>query len=195
MIEKWKDVKGFEGKYQVSNLGRVRSFQRCKPNENKILKHEIMWNGYSRVGLCVKEKKKRCKIHRLVAEAFIPNPDNLPEVNHKDGNKLNNHADNLEWVSRADNMKHAYANKLLRRNGENNGRSKLSKSDVDYIRGVYRKRDKEYGARPLAEKYGVRRQHIYEIISNRAWRQGDNDYKFLHYSDNAPQCVYNTNCL
>ena len=91
----WKDIEGYEGLYQVSNMGRVRSLTR----NNIILKKTITNRGYERVPLYKNKKSKLFRVHRLVANAFIPNPDNLPQVNHKDENKLNNCVDNLEWCT------------------------------------------------------------------------------------------------
>ena len=96
MEEIWKDIKGFEGKYQVSNLGRVRGFVRVK---GKILSYHPSSDGYLRAELRKDGKKIRFYVHRLVAQAFISNPDNLPEVNHKDEDKTNNKVDNLEWCT------------------------------------------------------------------------------------------------
>lgn len=96
MDEIWKDIKGYEGLYQVSNLGRVKSLGNLQNKKEKLLKTNIC-NGYYAVYLYKNSKKKICLCHRLVAEAFIPNPKNLPFVNHKDDNKLNNRMDNLEW--------------------------------------------------------------------------------------------------
>lgn len=95
--EIWKDCKGYEGLYQVSNIGRVWNVK-----EQRYLKGGLKQNGYCRVTLrCRNGKQKTENIHRLVALAFLPNPDNLPCVNHKDENKQNNHIDNLEWCSYA----------------------------------------------------------------------------------------------
>lgn len=107
MKEIWKDIKGYEGLYQVSNLGRVKSMDRCVKTINnstrlikgKVLSAYITSNGYYRLSLCKEGVEKRYFVHRLVAEAFIQNPDNLPQINHKDENKLNNCVDNLEWTS------------------------------------------------------------------------------------------------
>lgn len=99
MKEIWKDVKGFEGLYQVSNIGNVR--------RKKHLLFKTLRNYYG-VKLCKNNIKCFKYIHRLVAEAFIPNPDNKPQVNHIDGNKLNNNVNNLEWVTISENGKHAY---------------------------------------------------------------------------------------
>lgn len=97
-IEVWKDILGYEGLYQISNLGRVKSF--VKTSDGKILKQRKPKNMYNYVVLTKKNnKKKTLKIHRLVAEAFIPNPNRLPCINHKDENKQNNNANNLEWCS------------------------------------------------------------------------------------------------
>jgi len=105
MQEIWKDVNGYEGLYQVSNLGRVESLQR---DVNLILKPRLRRDGYLIVSLSKNGKVKSKPIHRLVATAFIPNPDNKKTVNHKDGNKLNNHVTNLEWNTSSENNKHAY---------------------------------------------------------------------------------------
>ena len=108
--EVWKDIKGYEGLYQVSNLGRVKSLQRtCKGGHNctRIVKEKILKQcycgidrDYLNVKLCKDSKIKTIQVHRLVAQAFIPNPDNLPQVNHKNEfEKWNNSVDNLEWCT------------------------------------------------------------------------------------------------
>ncbi len=107
MQEIWKDVKDYEGLYQVSNLGRVKSLgirfirSNLKPYTKlpRILSQIGCKNGYKKVELTNNGFSKRYYVHRLVAEAFIPNPDNLPEVNHKDEIASNNHVDNLEWCT------------------------------------------------------------------------------------------------
>lgn len=105
MEEIWKDIKGYEGKYQISNLGKIKSLI----GNSKILKPEIR-TGYYSVELCKNGKRIHKRIHRLVAETFIPNPDNLPQVNHRDENKLNNQLDNLEWCDNTYNSQ--YPNNL-----------------------------------------------------------------------------------
>lgn len=108
MEEIWKPVKGFEGYYEVSNLGRVRSIDRVVVdnvrNCERLLKGKILIqrnnsNGYMGIMFCKEHKLYNKYVHRLVAETFIPNPDNLPQVNHKDEDKSNNRADNLEWCT------------------------------------------------------------------------------------------------
>ena len=112
-MEVWKDIEGFNGKYQVSNYGNVRSFSRWK--NGGLLKFGKTKTGYYFVNLVKNGRKdvKDFRVHRLVAIAFLDNPKNLPEVNHIDGNKLNNHVDNLEWVSREDNIRHAVKTGLI----------------------------------------------------------------------------------
>ena len=112
MKEIWKDIKGYEGLYQVSNLGRVKSLERkvlrsegeYRTISERILKPQTTLRGYQRIGLHYKGINKLFRIHRLVAQAFIPNPDNKPEVNHIDGKTSNNRVDNLEWVTAAQNF-------------------------------------------------------------------------------------------
>lgn len=96
-MEIYKDIEGYEGLYQVSNLGNVKSLGNGKKRKEKVLKPAKNNRGYLYVCLCNQEIRKIYKIHRLVAEAFVPNPNNLPEVNHKDENKTNNTDNNLEW--------------------------------------------------------------------------------------------------
>lgn len=108
MEEIWKDIKEFEGYYQVSNLGRVRSVDRIVydtvRNRYRLLKGKVLiqrdnGHGYLGVMFCKEHIIYNKYVHRLVAEAFLPNPDNLPSVNHKDENKANNRVDNLEWCT------------------------------------------------------------------------------------------------
>ena len=104
MEEIWKDIKGYEGKYQVSNLGRVKSLNyRGNTNKEVIMANTQNKNGYFKIGLSKNNKKKNYTIHKLVAEAFIPNPNNLKEINHKDEDKSNNKVDNLEWCNHKEN--------------------------------------------------------------------------------------------
>lgn len=114
------------------------------------------------------------KIHRLVAETFIPNPKNKPQVNHKDGNKLNNAIYNLEWTTQLENMQHAWKNKLICGNkgnkGENNPRSKLTWKDVEFIRKNYKPYDKNFGAVALAKHFNVHRDSINRIVNKKYWK-------------------------
>ena len=102
-MEEWRDIKGYEGYYQISNLGRVKSLprdvgsNRCK--KETIMKTSIDKDGYEHLVLCKDGKQKHFRVNRLVAQAFIPNPNNYPVVNHKDENKTNNRVENLEWCT------------------------------------------------------------------------------------------------
>lgn len=114
-MEIWKDIIGYEGLYQVSNLGNVKSLKKKSINRHgwiRILPELIMIqkisnNGYKRVGLVKNGHQKQISVHRLVTIAFIENKNNKPCVNHKDGNKLNNNVDNLEWVTISENSLHS----------------------------------------------------------------------------------------
>ena len=97
--EIWKDIQGYEGKYQISNMGRFKSLNYRRTGKEKILEGYPDKDGYLFVQLWKDGKGKNCRINRLVAQAFLENPQNLPEVNHKDEDKTNNTVDNLEWCN------------------------------------------------------------------------------------------------
>ena len=115
--EIWKDIKGYEGLYQISNMGRVKSLSKqwvarngIKHHKEKILKIAIGKRGYYTVNLCKNKIRKSKYVHQLIAEAFIPNPNNWLYINHKDLNKTNNKIENLEWCTHKENMQHAWKN-------------------------------------------------------------------------------------
>ena len=118
----WVKIKGYEDFYEISSSGEIRSKDRTVTDKigrtrswkGKTLNPNIAPNGYYRVSFSINRNRKQFYIHRLIAEHFIPNPDNLPQVNHIDGNKLNNSLDNLEWVTVQDNVIHAYKNGLIK---------------------------------------------------------------------------------
>lgn len=122
-MEIWKDIKGYEGKYQVSNLGNVKSLERFRTGKSgskvyvpeKLLKGKIDKDGYVEYALCVGEHKKAkyYRAHRLVAEAFLPNHNNNPIVNHKDENPQNNCVENLEWCSEQYNTRYSISVPVL----------------------------------------------------------------------------------
>ena len=122
MEEIWKDIPELEGLYQASNLGRIKSIERIAKKEyrnNRIVKEKIIKgsknkDGYLKIHISNKERNinKVVSIHRLVAKAFISNPNKLPQINHKDGNKLNNSISNLEWCTNLYNQQHAWKNGL-----------------------------------------------------------------------------------
>ena len=129
----------------------------------KYLKFSIDCGYYRcRVG------KTRVFKHQLIAKAFVPNPDDLPQINHIDGNKLNNDAENLEWVSSSANIKHAYAIGLMNVGGEKNPAAKLTEDDVIRIRALYETDKYTYGV--LAEMFGVSKSTVYQIIKRKLWK-------------------------
>ena len=111
MREEWKPVKGYEGKYMVSNMGRVKSLNYKRTGKEEILKASDNSYGYLYVNLCKDGKGKWYRINRLVAQAFLENPQNLPEVNHKNEDKTDNRVENLEWCSRSYNLNYGTRNK------------------------------------------------------------------------------------
>lgn len=107
MQEIWKDILGYEGKYQVSNLGNIKNLKYLNSNKTKLMCLKKHNKGYKQVELSKNHKTKTYLVHRLVAQAFIPNPNNYPLINHKDFNKQNNNVENLEWCNQSQNMKHS----------------------------------------------------------------------------------------
>lgn len=131
MEEIWKDIEEYDGQYQVSNLGNVRSL---KFGKVRILKQSVHKQGYKNAKLCKNGKEKVYKVHRLVAEAFIPNPNNLPIINHKDENPSNNNVDNLEFCTHKYNMNYGNINqkKSVSMKGKHINRTDLSKHILQY---------------------------------------------------------------
>lgn len=166
MQEIWKSIEGYED-YVVSNLGRVKSLK----NKSEIILRPILdCHGYLRVNLYKNGVRNMLKIHRIVATAFINNPDGLPQVNHKDGNKENNVVNNLEWVTESQNSQHAFNNGLISvPYGEKNGQHKLTQNDVDEIRKSYIKGNPIFGCKALSKKYGVTPATISRIVNNKRW--------------------------
>lgn len=121
-MEKWKDVKDYEGLYEVSSYGNIRSLNYRKTGKKKILKTQINKHGYEMVDLSKNGVRKTFQVHRLVAETFIPNPDGFNTVDHIDSNKTNNHLNNLQWMSNSDNVKKAWNDGLCFNIGKHNNR-------------------------------------------------------------------------
>ncbi|MBD5464077.1 MAG: hypothetical protein HDR24_13665 [Lachnospiraceae bacterium] len=137
MNEVWKSISGYEGRYEVSNLGRVRSIPRYVDNhtgkkliKEKIVSQHINDRGYVIVSLNKETKRKTYKVHRLVAEAFIENHFNKPQVNHIDGDKTNNRVENLEWNDNSENQRHAYRTGLNKPSGKS-GKPKRGVMQLD----------------------------------------------------------------
>ena len=153
MEEVWKDIRGYEGLYQVSNVGRVK-----RVKTGRILKGIFSGYGYVQVDLSKEGCTSKKLIHRLVAQAFIPNVDNKLEVNHINEDKTNNRVDNLEWVTRKENNNH----------GTHNEKVSKSKSTPIIATHIKTGDSKEfYGASECARQLGLNPARISEVINGK----------------------------
>ena len=171
--EIWKTIDGFS-KYQVSSYGRVRCIKRSRGSHYReweypiILKQKLCKKGYCVIGIVGDNgKKKSRRVHRLVGSCFIKNPNNLPQINHINGDKELNTIENLEWISNTENMRHSYkiGLRVESSKGEKNGRSLLKEEDIIYI---YNNPDRKNIAE-LAKKYDVDKSTITSIYSGKNW--------------------------
>jgi hypothetical protein len=172
-MEIFREVKGYEGYYEVSNLGNVRS---TSYKGVRILRPAKTACGYLDVVFCIKQKKEHKLVHRLVAEAFIDNPNNLTTVNHKDENKLNNNVENLEWMSIDDNIR--YSNSKM-----------LTESQVLKIPAMI---ESGYSQMDIANSFGVSRRTIQFILQGEHWNNLGIDFtklKCKRKKRNAPLLV------
>lgn len=163
--EQWRDVVGYEGLYKVSNFGRVKSLYF---KGGRILRG----NGlYPVVCLAKNGEISHCGIHILVAEAFAPNPRNLPVVHHADDTKINSCVWNLAWVTRSENTKLAYqSGAMKKRHGYKNFNARLTPEQVRYIRKNYKACDKKFGVKALAIKFNVNVSTIADVIRLRTYK-------------------------
>jgi hypothetical protein len=174
-MEIWKDIPGYEGYYQVSNIGNVKSLARKRHNilgstKERILKLNFDSSGYRTVKLYKDGIKKTQKVHRLVIISFKDNPTNLPEVNHIDGIKVNNTVENLEWCSRLQNMQHATKSGLrIGSTGENNHTAKLKVENVIFIK--YALKNNTHTQSQLANMFNVNYGVINQVKQNRTWKE------------------------
>lgn len=174
MQEIWKPIAGYEGLYEVSNLGQVRSLDRIVKYSNgkdRLTKgrtlHFSLPHGYQQVTLCNGESHRPFKVHRLVALAFCNRPDGCDVVNHIDGVKTNNAASNLEWTTYKANTHHARDNGLLDPpRGERSGSAKLNQSDVEEIK---RLSESGISQSELAKRYQVNQSHISRMVRGHTW--------------------------
>lgn len=175
----WRDIPG-EPLYQAHPDGRIRSKERAITTRNKWSIHtricpskELTLNksraGYLVVSLAYNRTKKQGLVHRLIAETFIPNPENKPCVNHKDGNKLNNSIDNLEWVTYSENIKHARRLKLIDDEGHHNHNASLTKEQAKAIRSMF-KNNLDITRSKLARDYKVSVTVIERLIANKTYK-------------------------
>lgn len=197
-MEIWKDIEGYEGLYQVSNMGRVKSLKR-KDRYGRIIKEKIRnlqngKDGYLIISLWNNGKGRMYSVHRLVAETFIPNPDSKPVVNHIDGNKQNNNADNLEWCTNSENDLHAYrlglrtVNKTgIGRFGRLNGASKSIYMLDKNTEKIIRKFDSLASAGRFFERKANQMSHIAQQI--RGERKTAYGYKWRYANE-----IHNKQC-
>lgn len=173
MKEKWKAVQGYRGYYEVSSMGRIKSLRRTIVFKNgttrripeRILNPTVSDNTYPVISLCKEGKEKQFLVHRLVAFAFISNPENKPDVNHKDGDKTNNVVSNLEWVTEKENDDHAFATGLKRRDI----RRILTDKQVKKIRAALVPYKPGLVAK-IARQYNVSHGAIDGIRTGKNWR-------------------------
>jgi DNA-binding XRE family transcriptional regulator len=161
--EIWKDVPGYEGRYQVSNLGRVKSLNYNQTGKERIMKEVGNSSTYLRVGLCKYGKVKTNKIHRLVMLAFVGESD--LQVNHKNGIKTDNRLKNLEYCTQLENIRHAINTGLINTMGENQVNSKLKTACAERIKYGHQGMTQE----SIAKIYGVSRRLIGQIRSGKKW--------------------------
>jgi hypothetical protein len=162
--EVWVPVPGFDG-YEVSSHGKIKT---CKFGRNYTLKQIIACKGYMCVSLYNKEGKHLKKVHRVVAESFIENNDPQKNcINHKDGNKFNNHVSNLEWCTNSENMIHAHRNKLINYAVGEKSNSKLTSDQVLEIRKL---RSDGYTHQAIADMYGIGSSSVSLISNRKIWK-------------------------
>lgn len=170
--EIWRPIIGYEEIYEVSNLGRVKGLNRLSSSgkrlQSKIKKPSYNRKKYLIMSLHKDGINKTNSVHRLVAKAFIPNVNNLPQVNHKDGIKIHNYVDNLEWVTNLENMQHAVIMGLLGdRTGEKNGKALSSNKEVEIIIERYNNGEK---ASEISKSTGFKIGYIREILFGKSWQ-------------------------
>ena len=182
MEEIWKDIPGYEGLYQVSNFGKVRSLKRTikyngkgKGSGTRIyesieLKQCLNTVGYYQVSLSVNNCRKRYMVHRLVASAFCNHPIGKDYVNHMDGNYLNNKSENLEWVSNRENVRHAIVKGLHRIYGEESHRAKFSNEQVEIIRRI---KNRGVSTNDLCILLGVHKSCINRIYNGTTYNENN----------------------
>ena len=169
--EEWREVTGYEGLYQISNYGRVKSSHKFA---ERILKPTYNHMGYLRLTLSKNGHGKNFMVHFLVATAFLDKPSDATVVNHKNNVHTDNRLKNLEWVTRSENTKHAYQiGAVNKRCGADVSLAKFTVEQVKSIRASYIPRDKEFGTYGLAKKYSVAESTILRIIKRESYKNVD----------------------
>ncbi len=179
--EVWKDIIDFEGIYQVSSIGRVKSLERTYTDKNEVcylrrsqILSLLLGNGYHHVWLKKKGGNKHAKVHRLVAQAFIPNPENKPEVNHKDTIKTNNAVENLEWSTPKENTQHAADLGLMNRFGPH-------KLTVDDVNNIFRLKALHNSFAQIQKILGINSGTCRMIYTRKIWKHLKQDENGNYY--------------
>lgn len=180
MEEEWRDVVGYEGLYQVSNIGSVRSLDRIHPTtsnvgnatlykrKGSVMSPKTEKSGYITQTLSKDKITKTRKVHRLVAQAFIPNPEKKPQVNHKNGIKSDNRVENLEWVTTFENRQHAYDTGLQKpTKGTLNGMAVYTERDVEFVSIQYAMGMKQVD---IERTYEYSKAFVHSVVNNKSWR-------------------------
>lgn len=173
MIEEiWRPVVGYEGWYSVSNLGKIRRDRINSYTSGGIMKTRIIIDkGYEQVNLCRDGVRQEFKVHKLVAAAFIGPRPNKYQINHKNGIKTDNSADNLEYLTASENQLHSVKHGLFQdSSGSRNPMAKTNEETVLKIRSEFDGNNRRESAKNLSEKYGIRRADIYRIINRERWK-------------------------
>jgi hypothetical protein len=180
-MEIWRDIQGYEGYYKISNYGNIISYEKkywIKLNNSYGIKKEIKMklriknNGYESITLYKNTKKKYCLVHRLVAMTFIPNPENKPQINHIDGNKQNNHVNNLEWCTLSENVLHAF-NVLDSKERRNKMRINAINQQINNRKKItgnilcINTNEIYYSAREVHKKLNISLTCLYEVLENK----------------------------
>jgi predicted XRE-type DNA-binding protein len=177
MIEEiWNDIPNYEGLYQASTYGRIKSLDTIdrfgRLHKGRVRKLSEDKDGYKFVTLHKNLKRKKFLVHRLVALTFILNPENKPCINHKDGIRDNNYIDNLEWATYKENEQHKLRfltkGKNLKNRGENNGNSELTNVEVMEIKSLLK--DSKLTQQQIADKYNISRINVCRINTGKRWR-------------------------
>lgn len=174
--ENFKPIVGYEGLYEVSDMGTVRSVSRLVPQKSgtlqykpgKILRQAITWDRYKSVGLSKEGKVTTFRVHRLVASAFVNNPENKPLVNHRDRDRQNNKALNLEWSTNQENIVHGYDTTGFASNGSKGHRVKLNETVVREI--ISKHATGCYSFLELAKEYSLHHSSVMRIVKGKSWK-------------------------
>ena len=164
IVEIWKDIPEYEGLYQVSNLGNIKSLSRRnkkRVNQERLMKLKLNSSGYYQVWLYKNNKDRGFFVHRLVALVFIPNKNNLPEVNHIDAIKINNVVSNLEWCTHLQNMKHANNLGLISTKEMTESKRKYTKNDLDRVIEL---RNLNKSHREISKQTGIHKSTVKRMI-------------------------------